>query len=253
MKRRTFTSTASALLAANLLPAAEQTSGPDQIAMLLYPGMTALDLIGPQQIFGYMTGVEIHLVGKSKEAVVSDTGVAIAPTKTFADCPEVLDILFVPGGGRGTVQAMRDRETVAFVRDRASRAKYVTSVCTGSLILGAAGLLRGYKATSHWAVRGLLPILGAESVDSRVVENRNRITGAGITSGLDFGFRLAGRLRGENFGRALELMLEYDPQPPFGTGSPAKAPAPVTESVRKLYAPLVEACKLAATEAAARG
>ena len=144
-----------------------------EIAMLIYPGMTALDLIGPQQVFGYLPGVNVELVAKTKNPVRSDTGITILPSKTFADCADPVDILFVGGGSDGTVALMTDSETLDFLAWRGKTAKLVTSVCTGSMVLGAAGLLRGHKATSHWSVRDLLPQLGAELVVNRVVQDRN--------------------------------------------------------------------------------
>jgi len=222
---------------------------PEDILMLIYPGMTALDLIGPQQVFGYVMGAKVHLVAKSKEVVVSDTGVGILPTKTFADCPAAPDILFVPGGGMGTVTLMNDSETINFLIGRANKANYVTSVCSGALVLGAAGLLRGYKATTHWAVRDVLPLLGAELAPGRVVQDRNRITSGGITAGIDFGLKIAAQLRGDDYARALELSLEYDPDPPFHSGSPQKAPANVLKSTQAMYDPLNDAARKAALEA----
>lgn len=222
---------------------------PEEIAMLIYPGMTALDLIGPQQVFGYVMSTHVHLVARTKDAVVSDTGVTIQPSKTFADCPNPVDILFVPGGGKATVALMNDDETLAFLAQRGKTAKLVTSVCSGALVLGAAGLLRGYKATSHWAVRDVLPLLGAELVSSRVVQDRNRITSGGITAGIDFGLRIAAQLRGEDYARALELTLEYDPQPPFASGTPEKAPANVEKATRAMYEPLHTAAREAALAA----
>ncbi len=174
-----------------------------EIAMLIYPGMTALDLIGPQQVFGYLAGVNVELVAKTKDLVRSDTGITIRPSKTFADCADPVDILFVGGGANGTVALMTDSETLDFLARRGKTAKLVTSVCTGSLVLGAAGLLRGYKATSHWAVRDILPLLGAELVVNRVVQDRNRITAGGVTAGIDFGLRVAAQLRGEDYARFL--------------------------------------------------
>jgi len=211
---------------------------PEEIAMLIYPGMTALDLIGPQQVFGYVMGCNVHLVAKTADLVTSDTGVSIQPTKTFADCPDPVDILFVPGGGTGTINLMKDSPTLAFLAERAKTAKWVTSVCSGSLVLAAAGLLRGYKATSHWSVRDVLADFGAEPVHKRVVEDRNRITSGGITAGIDFGLRIAGRLRGQEYAQALELTLEYDPQPPFHTGTPETAPSNVLSQMKQMYAPL---------------
>jgi len=222
---------------------------PEDIVMLIYPGMTALDLIGPQQVLGYVMGAKVHLVAKSKDFVVSDTGVGIAPTKTFAECPPAPDILFVPGGGLGTIALMNDSETIGFLVSRAKSAKYVTSVCSGALVLGAAGLLRGYKATTHWAVRDVLPLLGAELAPGRVVQDRNRITSGGITAGIDFGLKIAAQLRGDDYARALELSLEYNPDPPFHSGSPEKAPGNVLKSVQAMYDPLNEAARQAALEA----
>lgn len=219
---------------------------PEQIGMLVYPGMTALDLVGPHQVLGFLGGAQIHLLWKSKQPVVSDTGLPIVPTRTLADCPDPLDILFVPGGARPTVALMEDEEVLQFLEDRGQRAGLVTSVCSGALILGAAGLLKGYKATTHWSVHDVLPLLGATAVRSRVVEDRNRITAGGVTSGIDFGLRIAARLRGEDFARSLELTLEYDPQPPFGTGTPEKAGERVAGALRKMYQSLNESARAAA-------
>lgn len=221
---------------------------PGGIAMLIYPGMTALDLIGPQQVFGYITP-HVHLVAKTNDLVVSDTGIAIQPSKVFADCADPVDILFVPGGGQGTVSVMTDTETIKFLSRCGKTAKLVTSVCSGSLILGAAGLLRGYKATSHWALRDLLPLLGAEVVADRVVQDRNRITAGGITAGIDFGLRVAARQFGEDNARLVELTLEYDPQPPFGSGNPEKAPPSIVKAARAQFEPLHVAYRDAALAA----
>jgi cyclohexyl-isocyanide hydratase len=219
---------------------------PEEIAMLVYPGMTALDLVGPQQVFGYMMATKVHLVWKDKSPVISDTGIPITPTMTFAECPDGVDILFVPGGGRETVQLMEDTDVLEFLANRGKKAKLVTSVCSGALVLGAAGLLKGYKATTHWSVHDVLPLLGATPVKARVVEDRNRITAGGVTSGIDFGLRIAARLRGDDFARALELNLEYDPQPPFGTGTPAKAGPKITTAMTQMYQPLNESARAAA-------
>jgi cyclohexyl-isocyanide hydratase len=220
---------------------------PEQIAMLIYPGMTALDLVGPQQVFGYTMGAQVHTLWKTKTPVVSDTGLTFLPSKTLAECPDPVDILFVPGGGTQTIQLMQDEEVLQFLRSRGKTARLVTSVCSGSLVLGAAGLLRGYKATSHWAVRDVLPLLGATAVNSRFVQDRNRITAGGITSGIDFALRIAAQLRGEDYARALELTLEYDPQPPFGTGTPEKAGKQITDTLTQMYQPLNASARLAAS------
>ncbi len=224
------------------------TEKPTEIAMLIYPGMTALDLIGPQQVFGYLPNTNVELVAKTKDLVRSDTGITIQPSKTFADCADPVDILFVGGGSDGTVALMTDSETLDFLVRRGKTAKLVTSVCTGSMVLGAAGLLRGYKATSHWAVRDLLPQLGAELVVNRVVQDRNRITAGGIRSGIDFGLRVAGQLRGEDYARFLTLALEYDPQPPFGKGTLEEATPAVEKISHSAFDPLQAAFREAVLE-----
>lgn len=207
-----------------------------QAAMLLYPGFTALDLVGPQFVFGCTLGLKVHLVARTREPVMSDTGLAIVPTMTLAECPRDLAILFVPGGMEGTLDAIRDGETLSFVADRGSRATWVTSVCTGSLVLGAAGLLRGYRATSHWVARDLLAQVGAEPVDERVVIDRNRATGAGVTAGIDFGLALVARLRGEKYARSIQLLAEYAPEPPFRAGTPVEAGPETTRVLADMFA-----------------
>lgn len=206
------------------------------IAMLVYPRLTALDLIGPQHMFASIMGARVHLVAKSLTPVTSDTGVTISPTTTFADCPRDLAVLFAPGGTDGTLAAMADAETRAFMADRGSRARYVTSVCTGSLILGTAGLLEGYRATSHWAALSSLTEFGAIPVEARYVQDRNRITGAGVTAGLDFGLHILAELRDETYAQGVQLMAEYDPQPPFQAGSPRTAPPAVREMISAMVA-----------------
>ncbi len=166
-----------------------------EIGMLLYPGLTLLDLIGPQTVFSWFANT--HLVWKTKDMIATDTGIGIQPTSTFETCPRELDALFVPGGF-GQQKIMNDSEVLAFLADRGARSKYVTSVCSGSLLLGAAGLLKGYKATSHWAARDALRIHGAEPVDARVVVDRNRVTGGGVTAGIDFGLVLLAKMRGDD-------------------------------------------------------
>jgi cyclohexyl-isocyanide hydratase len=218
------------------------------IAMLIYPDMTALDLIGPQQVFGYLSP-HVHLVAKTKDLVVSDTGIAIRPSTVFGDYSDPVDILFVPGGSMGSASVMTDTETIKFLSRCGKTAKLVTSVCSGSMILGAAGLLRGYKATSHWAVRDILPLLGAEVVAERVVQDRNRITAGGITAGIDFGLRVAAQMFGEDNARLIELVLEYDPHPPFGSGNPEKAPPSVAKAARGNLEPLRVAYRDAALAA----
>ncbi len=208
--------------------------GDEKIGMLMYPGMTVMDLIGPQCMFGSMMGAKIHLVAKSLDPVTSDAGVTIIPTATFASCPRDLTVLFAPGGTDGTLAAAEDSETLAFIADRGARAKYITSVCSGSLILGAAGLLKGYRATSHWSVRDVLADYGAIPTEARVVRDRNRITGAGVTAGLDFGLAMVAELRDRTYAECCQLMSEYDPDPPFNAGSMKTAPAGVKAAMLQL-------------------
>lgn len=209
--------------------------GSEQIAMVLYPGFTALDLVGPHYSFSSLMGATVHLVAADMRPVASDSKLAIAPTGTFADAPRDLDILFVPGGSEGTLAAMRDKALMDFVADRGARAAYVGSVCTGSLILGHAGLLKGYAATSHWVARDLLALFGATPVDKRYVIDRNRITGAGVTAGIDLGLAVAEIRRGRDYAEAVQLMAEYDPAPPFSAGTPDKAGPKTTEMMREMF------------------
>lgn len=195
---------------------------PTRIAMLIYPECTALDLVAPHQILASAPNFEVDLIAKSRDPVVTDRRLSLVPDKSFGDAHEAYDIIMVPGATRPHV-ALDDPETIAFVAKIGANAKYVTSVCTGSLILGAAGLLNGYRATSHWVFKDFLTSFGAIPTEGRVVTDRNRITGGGITAGLDFGLQLAAVLRGNAFAKMMELLFEYDPDPPFGVGSPRNA------------------------------
>ncbi|MCJ2089701.1 DJ-1/PfpI family protein [Methylobacterium sp. E-005] len=229
-------------------PAPIPDDRPVRIAMVLFPGLTALDLVGPQDLLAGLAPGSLHLVAETSGPVTSDTGLSLMATDTFETCPQDLDVLFVPGGD-GTPAQMRNTRLLAFLRDRATHAGWVTSVCTGSLILGAAGLLRGYRATSHWCVRdAVLPLLGAEPVAERVVVDRNRMTGAGISAGLDLGLVLAARLRGATYARTAQLVAEYAPDPPFRAGTPAEAGPDVDRAANAILAELVAG----ATEAARR-
>lgn len=202
------------------MPAFANDVPPLEIGMLLYPGMTLLDLAGPQSALG-MHG-RTHLFWKTLDPVMTDSGVALMPTATFADAPAELDVLFVPGGF-GTVEMMKDEEVIAFLAERGRHARYVTSVCSGSLILGMAGLLDGYRAATHWATYDILEALGVEPGHERVVADRNRLTGGGVTAGIDFGLTLLAELRGDEVAKVTQLMMEYDPSPPFATGHPRSA------------------------------
>ncbi|GAB6845123.1 transcriptional regulator GlxA family with amidase domain [Methylorubrum rhodinum] len=250
LDRRAFT--AAALAAALSLPQAAalaEPTGPSdvtkKIAILLYPGMTALDVVGPQNLLAGLGPIE--LVAARIGPVASDTGLSLVATHDFETCTRDLDVLLVPGGD-GTPAQMRDGAALAFLADRAQRATWVTSVCTGSLILGAAGLLRGYRATSHWCVRDtVLPLFGAEPVDSRVVFDRNRVTSAGVSAGLDFALALAARLRGEAYAKTAQLVAAYAPQPPFAAGTPAEAGAETVRAADAILADLVAGARAAAS------
>ena len=180
----------------------------------------------------------------------TDVGFSIVPTTTFADCPP-LDVICVPGGG-GQVELMADPETLDFLRKQAETARYVTSVCTGSLVLGAAGLLQGYKSACHWAWRDMLPDFGAIPVAERVVRDRNRISGGGVTAGIDFGLTLAAELAGEEVAKSIQLVLRVRPAPPFDSGSPEKAGPERVQRIRERLAPLLESRRKANAQAAAR-
>jgi len=213
------------------------------IGFLLFPHVTQLDLTGPAQILSRVPGAQVHLVWKTCDPVPTDVGFTINPTTTFDDCPP-LDVLCVPGGF-GIEQLFGDRETLAFLRRQGEGARYVTSVCNGSLVLGAAGLLAGYRSACHWMWLPLLERFGAVPVAERIVRDRNRISGGGVTAGIDFGLALAAELAGEDAARMIQLALEYDPRPPFDAGSPRGAGAALVERYRALAAP-----RLARVEAA---
>ena len=194
---------------------------PYRVVFLVYPNVTQLDLTGPAQILSRLGEAKVDLVWKSRDPVQTDSGFALLPTATFDEIRQA-DILCVPGGF-GCTDVMQDEAALSWLRDVGSRAQWVTSVCTGSLILGAADLLRGYRATSHWAWRDYLKLFGAEPVGERVVFDRNRVTGGGVTAGIDFALALTGAIRGEDYARMVQLGLEYAPSPPFDSGTPEKA------------------------------
>ena len=203
------------------------------VGMLLFPELTQLDLTGPFELFHRLPDVQVHLAWKSLDVVRSDTGLGLSPTTTLDACPPV-DVLFVPGGA-GQIDLMEDEAVLRFLRERAERARWVTSVCTGSLLLGAAGLLRDHDATTHWAFRELLPLFGARPAPGRVVVDRNRITAGGVTAGIDFGLRIIAEIAGERRAKEAQLELEYDPCPPFRCGHPDVADADVLATVRARF------------------
>jgi cyclohexyl-isocyanide hydratase len=206
------------------------------IGFLLFPAVQQLDLTGPYEVFASLPDAKVHLVASSLDLVTSATGLILTPTVTFADCP-ALDVLCIPGGA-GVNALLRDQVTLDFVRRQAVVAQYVTSVCTGALVLGAAGLLRGKRATTHWASHDLLSAFGAIPVRERVVRDGNLLTGGGVTAGIDFALTLAGELVGQPEAEAVQLYLEYAPAPPFNAGTPETAPPVVLETVRARSAKL---------------
>lgn len=207
------------------------------VSMLVYPGLTMLDMVGPQTALAPV--MDVQLVAKTLDAITSDTGITMNPDIDFAHAPADVDVLFVPGG-EGTAAAMDD-DTLAYLADRGSRAKYVTSVCSGSLLLGAAGLLKGYRAGCHWSALHLLESFGAEPSKDRVVIDRNRITGGGVTAGIDFGLTLVAEMISEDAARLSQLMMEYSPEPPFDSGTPDAAPAELVAQARTFTQPVNDA------------
>lgn len=239
------------------IPDSEGAAPPKPIvAMVVYEGMTLLDLVGPHTALS--GAMEVHLVAATTSDLVSDTGLVVRPTTTFAECPRQLDVLFVPGGIGGThsdpdrPHVLEDEALLAFVADRGAEARYVTSVCTGALVLGAAGLLRGYRAATHWATRQYLPLFGAEPSVERVVVDRNRVTGGGVTAGIDFGLVLAAELLGEPAARFAQLAMEYDPHPPFDSGSPETSAPELVAEVRRFGGALDLAAERAGADFARR-
>lgn len=205
-----------------------------QIGFLLFPKVQQLDLTGPYDVLASLPDVKVHLIWKDLEPVTASTGLVLLPTTTFDDCP-ALDVICIPGGA-GVGPLMEDEQTLDFIRRQAAGARYITSVCTGSLVLGAAGLLQGKRATTHWAYHELLAPLGATAVQDRVVRDGNLLTGGGITAGIDFALALAAELYGEARAQLVQLQLEYAPAPPFNAGSPSTAPAAVLAEARQLVA-----------------
>ncbi|WDG52238.1 isonitrile hydratase [Pseudomonas chlororaphis] len=209
-----------------------------QIGFLLFPNVQQLDLTGPYDVLASLPDVQVHLVWKACGPVTASTGLVLQATTSFADCPP-LDVICIPGGA-GVGPLMEDPQTLDFIRQQAEQARYVTSVCTGSLVLGAAGLLRGRRATTHWAYHHLLEALGAIAVQERVVRDGNLLSGGGITAGIDFALTLAGELFGDATAQRVQLQLEYAPAPPFTAGSPETAPKAVVEQAQRLAANAIQ-------------
>ncbi len=202
------------------------------IGLVIYPGMTALDIVGPQQVFSALPNVEIHRIWKTLDAIATDDGMMILPDTTFANCPP-LDVICV-GGGLGQMAVVDDLEVIDFFR-RQSNVKFITSVCGGSEFLAKAGLLQGYRAATHWMMREQLAKYGVEVGTERVVVDRNRYTGGGVTAGIDFALVVAAALCSEEIAKITQLLIEYNPAPPFDVGSPEKAGSDLTNKAM-LYA-----------------
>lgn len=221
-----------------------------RIAFLPFPGMTQLDMTGPAQFLSRMPGAKVDYVWKTRDPVPTDAGFAVLPTATFGDVPSA-DLLCVPGGV-GVADVMNDAQALGWVRSVGEKADWVTSVCTGSLILGAAGLLNGHKATTHWAWHHHLALFGAEPVKARTVIDRNRVTGGGVTAGIDFALTLIAHIHGEDLAKTLQLGLEYDPAPPVDCGSPEKAGEEVVARYRAAVAKAFPQREAELVETAAR-
>ncbi|MGD1929563.1 MAG: DJ-1/PfpI family protein [Leptolyngbyaceae cyanobacterium] len=211
-----------------------------QIGFLVYPDVVQLDVMGAYQVLAFPPNTQVHLIWKTLTPITSNEGLIFSPTVTLANCPP-LDVICVPGGGMGQIEVMKDSEILSFLQQQSNFTQYVTSVCSGSMILAAAGLLQGYKATCHWVFRDQLAMLGVEVVPQRVVIDRNRVTGAGVTSGIDFGLTLLGLLCGEEVAKMTQLMMEYMPDPPFDAGTPEAAGQEIVDSLMQLGKPLLDA------------
>ncbi len=239
-------------------PQQQLRMGSEQIAILVYPDFTALDALGPHYFLAGMMGATVRFVAKTLDLVPSEGaskgGFCVKPHLSFADCPEQLDLLLVPGGLTGTFAAIEDKATIKFLQSRAAKTKLVGSVCTGSLVLGAAGLLKGRKATSHWQMLEVLKDVGATPVAERIVfDSNDRVTAAGVSAGLDLGLELVRRYRGDFYAKGMQLLGEYDPHPPFpGGGNPKTADPTAVNMLNMMHAPLVEKFKEAIAHASTK-
>jgi cyclohexyl-isocyanide hydratase len=227
-----------------------ERSPPIEIGFLVFPNVQQLDLTGPYEVFASWPRARVRLVWKTLDPIVSSTKLTLTPDETYATCPQ-LDVLCVPGGA-GINALLSDEETLGFVRRQSEGARFVTSVCTGALVLGAAGLLKDKRATTHWASHHLLEALGAIPVQERVVSDGKLMTGGGVTAGIDFALTLVAELAGREVAEAIQLNLEYAPAPPFDAGHPSSASAAVAETVRARLAPIMKERERLVAEAAAR-
>lgn len=261
MNRRTFnTATAAAVMSAiPLKTALAQPQGGEkigmleqkfQIGMVAFENMTNLDLVGPHDMLSRIRTAEVNILAKSRDPIETDSGARLLPDLALSEAQQ-MDLLFVPGGP-GSTQIMEDPEVLDFLKQQANGAKWITSVCTGALVLGAAGLLEEYKAATHWTVMDLLPLFGAEPTYNRVVIDRNRVTGGGVTAGIDFGLALIAQIWGQEQAQLIQLGNEYNPAPPFNAGSPETAPSHIVEKFRSLTGKVITARREAAQRYAAK-
>jgi cyclohexyl-isocyanide hydratase len=220
------------------------------IGLLLFPDLTQLDMTGPYEVFVKFPGAKVHLIWKTLDPVTAGGGMQIAPTISFAECPQ-LDLICVPGGS-GVNPLLNDPDVLDFVQRQASGARYVTSVCTGALVLGAAGLLQGKRATTHWMSREMLAAFGATPVSERVVIDGNVITGGGVTAGIDFALVVAAQAFGEETAKSIQLYIEYAPHPPFDAGTPERAGEVLAAKVRTASAKRQAERQAAVDKAAAK-
>lgn len=221
-----------------------------RIGFLLFPNITQLDLTGPHEVLSKLPGAKVHLIWKSLEPVTAVGGLKILPDTTFNDCPQ-LDLVCVPGGP-GMTSLMLDDDVLSFLRKQEADARYVTSVCTGSLVLGAAGLLQGKRAATHWMAMEILPALGATPVEERVVVDGKFITGGGVTAGIDFGLKVAAEVAGEAVAKQIQLQIEYDPHPPFDSGHPRSADPALVDKLKRFGEAMTNERRKNAAAAAAK-
>lgn len=205
-----------------------------QCGFVIFDNITQLDFTGPLQVLHRLPDSKVHIIAATRDPVMSDCGLALVPTMTFADCPQ-LDLICIPGGF-GVEAVMADPVAIDFVRHQAATARYVTSVCTGAFVLGTAGLLKGKKATTHWAYHPMLASVGAIPTHGRVVRDGTIFTGGGVTAGIDFALTIVAEIAGEQVAQGIQLSIEYDPAPPFESGSPIKAPHDIVSRLAGSYA-----------------
>ena len=213
--------------------------GPLNIGSIIFPQMDQYDFTGPFEVLSQVPGSTFHVLWKEKAPIRDRRGLILTPEETFSESP-LLDVLVVPGG-HGQQALMEDEAVLSFIRNQAANARYVFSVCTGALLCGAAGLLRGVKATTHWSAFHLLSYFGAIPVEARVVVDGKFVSAAGVTAGLDGALRLVSLLRDDRTAQAIQLAIEYAPEPPFNSGTPETAPREVVETVRASARQITEA------------